>query len=372
MKIGIDARNLVPRLTGIGRYVAEMTRALVAAGHQPILYLPEAPAEGTTDGLEEYLRVAGFRGAASRMIWAQTVLPSAAARDKVDIFWGPAHRLPFRLPISMARVVTIHDLVWVHASETMRWQTWAAERAFFGGSVRRADAIVVVSDATGQALRDRYPRLKALVTTIYPGYTRLVPGDTPAIKARLGIDRRYLLFVGTLEPRKNLIRLLQAWAAVEPALRSGVLLLIAGGQGWRLGDLQSQIEHLGISGDVRLTGYISDSDLASLYAGAYALAMPSLYEGFGFPILEANGLGVPVLTSSVASMPEVAGDSAWFVDPNSTSDLVAKLRLLLGDGEDRKERAARAKANAARFDWHRSAQGLLEVFESARAARKGR
>jgi len=372
MKIGIDARNLVPRLTGIGRYVAEMTRALAAAGHQPVLYLPEAPAEGTTDGLEGYLRIAGFHGAAARMIWAQTALPSAAARDKVDIFWGPAHRLPFRLPISMARVVTIHDLVWVHASETMRWQTWAGERAFVGASVRRADEIVVVSNATGQALRDRYPHLGTPVTTIHHGYTRLVPGDVAGVRKRLDVDRPYILFVGTLEPRKNLVRLLQAWAAVGSALRSGFLLVIAGGQGWRLGDLQSQIEHLGISGDVRLTGYISDSDLASLYAGAYVLAMPSLYEGFGLPIIEANGLGVPVLTSSVASMPEVAGDCAWFVDPSSTSDMVEKLRVLIGDREDRDKRAACAKANAARFDWHRSAEGILQVFERALAARKGR
>ncbi|TGQ66893.1 MAG: glycosyltransferase family 4 protein [Mesorhizobium sp.] len=372
MKIGIDARNLVPGLTGIGRYVVEMTRALVAAGHRPILYLPEPPANGLVDLKGADMRVAGFRGAVARMIWSQTALPRAAAGDAVDVFWGPAHRLPFRLPAPMPRVVTIHDLVWAYAPETMRWQTWGAERIFAGAAVRRADAIVVDSDATMGALRQRYPGLEAPVTTIYPGYTRLVPGDIEAVRTRFGIDRTYLLFVGTLEPRKNLVRLLEAWAGLGSAVRSGHLLVIAGGQGWHLGDLRSHLARLKISDQVRLTGYLDDNDLASLYAGARALTMPSLYEGFGLPILEANGFGVPVLTSNISSMPEIAGEGALLVDPLSVSDLTAKLHHLLTDDRDLARRAAIAKANAARFDWHASAERLLEVFDQAAAKRKGR
>ena len=372
MKIGIDARNLVPGLTGIGRYVVEMTRALVAAEHRPILYLPEPPAKGLGELVGSDMRVAAFPGAAARMIWSQTALPRAAVNDAVDVFWGPAHRLPFRLPAPMPRVVTIHDLVWAHAPETMRWQTWAAERAFVGAAVRRADAIVVDSNSTEVALRKRYPGLEAPVTTIYPGHTRLVPGDVAAARARFGIDRPYLLFVGTLEPRKNLVRLLQAWASLAPAVRFGHLLVIAGGQGWRLGDLRSRLADLGISDQVRLTGYLEDTDLASLYAGARALTMPSLYEGFGLPILEANGFGVPVLTSNVSSMPEVAGEGAMLVDPLSVSDLAARLHQLLADDRDLARRAAIARANAARFDWHLSARRLVEVFDKAIAKRKSR
>lgn len=370
MKIGIDARNLVPSLTGIGRYVVEMTRALAAIGHEPILYLPEPPAEGLTGKVAADQRIAGFHGAGRRMIWSQTELPRSAAKDAVDVFWGPAHRLPFFLPASMARVVTIHDLVWVHAPETMRWQTWAAERAFVGAAVRQADAIVVDSDATRQALQQRFPNVDVPVNTVYPGYTRLVPGDEAAVRARFDIDRPYLLFVGTLEPRKNLGRLLEAWAALDPAIRCRYLLVVAGGQGWRLGDLRSKLDRLNISDQVRLTGYITDDDLAALYSGARALTMPSLYEGFGFPILEANALGVPVLTANVASMPEVAGADALLVNPLSVSDLSGKLRLLLTDDEDRARRAAGAKANAARFDWRHSAELLTEIFEQVIAKRK--
>ncbi|BAV51785.1 glycosyl transferase family 1 [Mesorhizobium sp. 113-1-2] len=372
MKIGIDARNLVPGLTGIGRYVVEMTRALVAAGHRPILYLPESPANGLDELVGADMRVAAFPGAAARMIWSQTALPRAATNDAVDVFWGPAHRLPFRLPAPMPRVVTIHDLVWAYAPETMRWQTWGAERAFVGAAVRRADAIVVDSNSTEGALRERYPGLEAPVTTIYPGYTRLVPGNIAAVHTRFGIDRPYLLFVGTLEPRKNLVRLLEAWAGLDPQVRSGHLLVIAGGQGWHLGDLRSRLVDLGVSDQLRLTGYLDDTDLASLYAGARALTMPSLYEGFGLPILEANGFGVPVLTSNVSSMPEVAGAGALLVDPLSVSDLTAKLHQLLTDDRDLARRAAIAKANAARFDWHLSAKRLIEVFDQAIAKRKSR
>jgi glycosyltransferase involved in cell wall biosynthesis len=165
---------------------------------------------------------------------------------------------------------------------------------------------------------------------------------------------------------------LEAWAGLDPQVRSGHLLVIAGGQGWHLGDLRSRLADLGVSDQVRLTGYLDDTDLASLYAGARALTMPSLYEGFGLPILEANGFGVPVLTSNVSSMPEVAGAGALLVDPLSVSDLTAKLHQLLTDDRDLARRAAIAKANAARFDWHLSAKRLIEIFDRAIAKRKSR
>lgn len=370
MRIGIDARNLVPSLTGIGRYVLEMARALGAAGHELCLYLPEPAAAPLAGIVNARVRVGAWRGATMRMLWAQTALPAAARADAVDVFWGPAHRLPAALPGTIARVVTIHDLVWVHAAATMRRQTWLGERFLVGPALRRADRIVTDSNATTTDLQRRFPDIAAPVSTIYPGVTPLAAARANAAPRPAG-GRHYILFVGTLEPRKNLARLIAAFAALPEPLRADHALVIAGGTGWRADDLERLAGAHGLADSVKTLGYVSDADLAALYAGATCLAMPSLYEGFGLPILEAHRFGVPVLTSRVSSMPEVAGKAAVLVDPFSVPSIAEGLRTLIGDPARRAALAQHARANAARFDWDRSASQLAGVFEAAIAQRRG-
>ena len=178
-----------------------------------------------------------------------------------------------------------------------------ADRWLMKPGVAVADEIVADSAATADALKAQFPRYSDKLSIVYPGLTTIGGVAIPKDLSQFAIDRPYILFVGTLEPRKNLLRLLQAYAALPEPTRQQFLLVLAGGQGWRLGDLKGHIAEFQIESSVRLTGYVSDTDLAQLYGHARFLAMPSLYEGFGFPIIEANAMGIPVLTSNTSSMP---------------------------------------------------------------------
>ncbi|AYG63748.1 glycosyltransferase family 1 protein [Rhizobium jaguaris] len=372
MKIGIDARNFVTSMTGIGRYLLEMSRHLALLGHDLHFYLPEAPHSNLKVLPTGKLCVSHFPGGIRRMIWAQTELPRLAAKDKIDVFWGPAHRLPFVLNRRIARVITIHDLVWRDMAKTMQWQTWMADRWLMRPGVTVADEIVAVSAATADVLKDQFPGCDKRLNIIYPGLTAIGGEKEPTDLSRFGIDRPYILFVGTLEPRKNLHRLLQAYASLPESTKDGFLIVLAGGQGWRLGDLKQLIAELGIEALVRLTGYVSDADLTELYGHARFLAMPSLYEGFGFPIIEANSWGVPVLTSNTSSMPEVAGDAAILVDPDNVQSIRDGLQRLATDDLLHARLAENSRPNATRFNWRTSALQLEAIFKKAIVEREAR
>lgn len=361
MRIGIDARNLVPSLSGIGRYVVEMCGALGKQGHALVLYLPEPPHSPLPllPGCE--LRIGNFKGPWRRAVWSMTALPKAAGQDQLDLFWGPAHRLPPGLPSHVPTIVTIHDLVWLQAADTMRWQTWLGERAFMGTSLKRARHIVADSEATAEDIIAFYPDAAGRVDVVYPGLTTLPPpgGRTLAPVDDQGQKQRYALFVGTLEPRKNLARLLQAFASIPASSLSDLKLVIAGGQGWRMGDLSALISHHGLQDRVLLSGYVSDAELAQLYASADFLLMPSLYEGFGFPIIEAQSFGVPVITSNRSSMPEVAGDGAILVDPENNADIADAILRLDSDPDLRVALGNKGRENARRFSWDKAARELV-------------
>lgn len=362
MKIGVDARNLVTPVTGIGRYVLEMCRHLADLGHRLVLYAPEEIHPGHAIDWAE-LRISSFGGAIRRQLWANFELPRLVAQDDIEVFWGPAHRLPEMQALKIPKIVTIHDLTWRYAPTSMRWRGWAADRFLMPRAVRAADRIVADSAATANGVATAFPEASGRLEIVYPGFSARQIAGTASPAARFSSP--YILFVGTLEPRKNLSRLLRAYAGLPEQIRNRLPLVLAGGAGWGFGDPARQARKLGISGSVHLTGYVSDAELSALYSNARFLVMPSLYEGFGLPIIEAHARGVPVLTSNTASMPEVAGDAAVLVDPLSIQAIRAGLERLACDETEYARLKAHARANAARFDWAKSAATLEQVFISA-------
>ncbi|TCR03924.1 glycosyltransferase family 1 protein [Neorhizobium sp. JUb45] len=366
MKIGVDARNLVPSLSGIGRYVLETCRELGERGHCLILYMPEKPRKPLPLLRNCEIRTFDFRGPLRRAIWSMTALPKAANDDNLDVFWGPAHRLPLGLSKQIPSVVTIHDLVWQKAPATMRWQTWVGERLFMRSALKRATIIVADSQATAADVVAFYQDASSRISVVYPGLTQLSV-DAVHAEAPIGCStcHPYALFVGTLEPRKNLQRLLQAFAALPTANRGALNLVIAGGQGWRMGDLTKMIDQYNLKDIVKLTGYVSDTQLASLYASARFLLMPSLYEGFGLPIIEAQSFGIPVITSTTSSMPEVAARGALLIDPLNVTELARAIVRLNSDNELRQVLSSYAKENACRFSWQKTGQQLSLIFQIA-------
>lgn len=364
MNIGVDARNLITEISGISRYLIESVRSLISLGHEVTLYLPSPPTNKNCVPTDARVRVSNFPGPISRIIWGNTALPLMIEKAKHDVFWGPAHRLPWR-PISTPLVVTIHDLVWHHAPATMTKRGLMAERVFFQRALKNADRIVSVSSATKDGVRELFPWAAKKIDVVYPGCTKLPAKGSSDILRKISIDRPFALFVGTLEPRKNLVRLLQAFASVTSDKKHQLLLVVAGKQGWGETDLKATIVQMGIQDKVRLTGLVTDDELADLYAAARFLTFPSLYEGFGLPIIEANSAGTPVLTSNNSSMPEVGGKAALLVDASDITSIASGIHRLCTDDALHAKLSDEAIENSERFDWNTNTAHLAEAFKLA-------
>lgn len=377
-RIGVDARILSERVTGIGRYTHEMLTQLVDSGHEWFLYSHRPIIVGDWSRPNVRIRVANLPEAVNfpkrvlRLAWAQTVLPWWARQDKVDLFWSPGHRLPRYLSNRIARVVTIHDLVWKHAGETMRPLARWLDAKQMPAAVRLADRVITVSRHTARDLVEEMPEADGKVRVVHSGGASLYSAASPESLNLMGIDRPYFLFVGTLEPRKNLHRLLEAYATLPEDIKKSTLLVIAGGKGWGGVNVQAVATQLGLSGCIRVVGYVSEESLATLYAHALFLTMPSLYEGFGLPLLEAMARGTPVLTSECSSMPEVAGDAGFLVNPHNVGAIANGLLTLIMNETLRHDLAQRAQVNAGRFSWQKAADETLRIFDEALDERRGK
>lgn len=372
MRIGVDARLLSIPLVGVGRYTYQMVLILARSGHELVLYSPGPLTNAcpVPDGV--VVRAGHFHSRIGRMLWSQTLLPYWVRRDRIDLFWGPAHRLPRFLPSWIPAVVTIHDLVWKFAPETMRPVSLFFERRLMPEAVRKADLVMADSLSTARDLIDAFPELEGRVRVVHLGSTPLPMTESKEVLPQLGISIPYFLFVGTLEPRKNLERLLRAYASLPDAVRSRMALVIAGGKGWGGVDLSAVIEQLGVSDNVLMLGYVTDQQLSTLYRHASFLAMPALYEGFGLPLVEAMSCGVPVLTSNTSSMPEIAGNAGLLVDPLDEHAIAEGLHTLIDDDARRAALAGRAEEQAAKFSWEKAAKETLAVFDEAMAVEKKR
>jgi glycosyltransferase involved in cell wall biosynthesis len=240
-----------------------------------------------------------------------------------------------------------------------------AEIVLMPDAVKLADRIIADSHSTAEKLAKEFPKTKGIVSVAHLGVTTLPRPKERQSLLEFGVDRPYWLFVGTLEPRKNLPRLLRAYAKLSPEIRKNYLMVIAGGKGWGNQDLASLIFDLGLKDFVRLTGRVNEEELATLYQHAQFLAMPSIEEGFGLPILEAMSFGVPVLTSCVSSLPEVAGDAGLLIDPLDMDAIAQGIRRMLEDVEFRDSLARRTQANVDRFGWDKTAKQIMDVFSIA-------
>lgn len=358
MRIAVDARPLNHPRTGIGRYTFELLRRMVDGSVHEwwLLGGPRAPGALDHPGvrhlpLERHDPLSFNRAAAATL----------ATGPRPDVFWSPRHHLP---RLEVPTVVTVHDLVWRRRPLTMRASRWAAEALAMPRTLRRANRVIAVSESTAADLAHFHPVTAGRVTVVHPGADHLPRDGLPAVAHAAASP--YALFVGTFEPRKNIPRLLQALRRVVDSGIDSHRLILAGVPGWRT-DVRARLRVLRLEDRVELCGAADDVQLAGLYFGADFLALPSLYEGFGLPIAEAMTFGKPVLTSNVASMPEVAGPAGLLVDPYDVTDIAAGLARLIADRDAHAGLSAAAPAAAARFRWEVAAIATLDVLEQAAA-----
>ena len=280
-----------------------------------------------------------------------------------ELFHATEHLL---LPLrSVPTVLTVHDLIFhhlpAHHKPLNRWYLNLTLPLY----CRRASHIVTVSEHTRRDLVSTYDLAPEKVTVIHeaadPRFCPQSPQAVAAVRARYSLPDRYLLFVGTLEPRKNLIRLLSAFETIHAeGLAEG--LVIVGRRGWLYDDFFARLEESPAREAVILPGYVPDEDLPTIYTGAQASVLPSLYEGFGLPVLEAMACGTPVAASNVSSIPEIGGDAALYFDPLDVEAMTEALRGLLRDGDMRDGMRTRGLAWATRFSWERAAAETEAVY----------
>ncbi len=373
MLIGIDAsRSVAQERTGTENYSLNLIRHLLAlqSDHRYRLYFNRSPSFPPNFGGEERrtatLRPCDLRIMPFPRLWTHLRLSWEMARCPPDLLFVPAHVLPIVHP--HRSVVTVHDLGYLYYPQAHR----LLDRLYLDLSTRYnarvSTHLIADSLATKRDLIERYGTEPDKITVVYPGYdeTTFQPvRDEEAIrvvKAEYGIAGDYVLFVGTLQPRKNLTRLIEAFADLRFAI-CDLRLVIAGKKGWLYEQIFQQVEQLGLRGRVVFTGYVPEGDLPALLSGASLFVFPSLYEGFGLPVLEAMACGTPVVCSNVSSLPEVAGDAALLVDPLDVEGLAVAMGRVLGDEELRAELIERGFEQARKFSWERCARAILKVLE---------
>ncbi len=366
--IYLDVSAAVHRRAGLGRYAESLTRALVAAGPdryalfynrergvEPLAGLQHLPARSVALGYKPW-RMLVWLGQLAH-VGFERLIPGAA------LFHATEHLL---LPLrSVPSVLTVHDLIFHHLPEHHKPLNRLYLKLALPLYCRRAHRIIAVSEHTRQDVIRTYGISPDKVVVIYeaadPRFCPQPPQVVAAARARYGLPERYVLFVGTIEPRKNLSRLLDAFAVVH---REGLTdaLVIVGRKGWLTDEFFARLEAFPLRERVLFPGYVPDDDLPAIYAGAQVLALPSLHEGFGLPLLEAQACGVPVVASDAASLPEIGGTAARYFPPADSEAMTQVLRAVLADPPLQAQMRTEGLAQAARFSWARAAKETAQLY----------
>ncbi|MGC9336018.1 MAG: glycosyltransferase family 4 protein [Anaerolineae bacterium] len=369
MRIYIDVSAAVHAKAGIGRYAESLARALIARdperfalfynriqGTQPPEGLEGVPARTVRAGYKPW-RMAVWLGHAIGMGFNRLV-PDAA------LFHATEHLLP---PLrGVPTVLTVHDMIFRLFPEHQKpLNYWYLNRAM-PVYCRRAGAIITVSEASKRDIVAEYgldpERVKVIYEAASPEFRPALAEAVEDARRHYGLPERYLLHVGTIEPRKNLTRLVEALERLhDEGLQIPLVVLSA--KGWLYDDFFSRLETLRVRDAVHFTGYIPGADLPLLYNGSTALVMPSVYEGFGLPVLEAMACGTPVVSSNTSSLPEIGGQAALYFDPYDVEAIAAAIRAAWTDQDLRASLREEGLVQAGRFSWERAARETQAVYE---------
>jgi glycosyltransferase involved in cell wall biosynthesis len=358
LTIGIDARAAAEVKAGRGRVVRELLRALAARdadANRYVLYARRTWAEQPFDDRFRWRLIA-----ARDPLWH--LLAARAANRACAVFLSSNSYLTGAF-LHIPTVPIVYDLTTFERAMRPNRRSTVIERLTLGPTVRRSAALLAISQATADALTSHFPAAAGRTVVAPLGVATGLGGELdPAAAAELPAAG-FVLAVGTLEPRKNLPRLVAAYGSLEEELQRRHPLVVVGALGWETGETLSALRALGDR--CTMLGHVSDAALAELYRRCAVFCYPSLGEGFGLPVLEAMAAGAAVLTSNLSSLPEVGGDAVEYVDPRDTASIASGLRRLLTDESRRSELSRRARARASEFSWKSFADTVLATLERA-------
>jgi len=367
MHIAIMGRSVRPGATGVGRYAANLIRALGEVGGEIRLtaFLTQDAPRLWDGGVEEVRAPWPTPNEYARALWEQLIVPRQAEAIGADLYHSPNYILPLRR-LKCPTVVTVHDLFFRQPSIS-RWKSMFYLSAMTTFAMRRSDGVIAVSEYTRRSVEARYPQVSKRIEVVYAGADPALQlpahDELSDFRRRKGLTRPYILFVGTLEPRKNLPRLVQAYDQAMQQTGLPHALVLLGPRGWKTRALWRAIRGSALRDRILLPGFVGDEELACWYAGADLFVYPSLQEGFGLPVLEAMKLGTPVVTSSRTALPEVVGDAAVTVDPEDAEGLTGAIRCVLEDADLSEKLRLAGRRRASGFSWQSAAKQHIDFYE---------
>lgn len=353
IRLFVDGKILIKAPSGIGRYLEFMVNELSDQGVDVEIGLPAKLHDGYSFNAGIKLSIFNVGLLPLFLKWHFLILPTIHKQRNFDVFWGPAHRLPQALPSAIPSILTIHDLVWRKQKKTMRLVNYWAEALFMRASVEKASRVVCVSDSTRSDLIEYIPGSAHKSITILNAASN--PGFCSEKPSNFFEAKKFILFVGTREPRKNLERLCEAFLKLPEKIHQNFKLVIAGRQGWNnviIPDCHNIV----------IVDSPSSSNINWLYKSCEFVVFPSLYEGFGLPILEAHASGKAVVTSNISAMPEVGGKGCLYVNPYDTDSIRQALLNLFSDRGLLRSLEFEARRNVLGFSWYQSAKEFRQLL----------
>lgn len=366
MIIGIDGNEgNVEIKVGISEYAFQLLQQFSQCKAQTSefrVYLKEKPREDMPEETKQWK----YRVVKPAKLWTQIGLPFDlyAHVSKPAVFFTPTHYAPRLSPVPT--VISIMDVSYIHFPELFAKKDLYQLQNWTKYSAKSAKKILTISESSKNDILRIYGKADQDVIVTYPGIKEPYRGDVLSmneLQKQYKIPGEFILFVGTLQPRKNIERLIESFSQILPS-HQDLSLIIIGKQGWLYEDIIAAPKKFGVEKNVIFLSYIDDQTLATFYKHAVCFILPSLYEGFGLPVLEAMSYGCPVITSNVSSLPEAGGDAAVYVDPLSIEDIAMKLTEVIDNESLRREMIEKGKKQVKKFSWEKTAKETLQVLEA--------